>query len=101
MEPQIIFHNKEWKKENIDGKIGTLMWASDYRILSQYRLDKKSYQKFRKKYNIKGKITMFITTQPRVWEQNKEIKYEFPMCSVMWRGMNETDYPFGDIYVIQ
>ena len=102
MEPQIKFYSKEWKKENIDGKIGTLMFPSDYRVLSQCEVDKKSYQKFRKKHNIKGKVKMFITTQPRVWEQNKEIKYKYSMfADEEISGMKETGYPFGDIYIIQ
>ena len=106
--PQIIIKDKGWYEEQIEGNIGSLMFPNRFREFTEY--DKKSYSMFRKKHNIKGRIKMFIETNPRVWEKNKEIKYKYPMfceeehCDevVVFRGQRHgtTSYPFGDIYVI-
>tara|TARA_R110002020_G_scaffold455033_1_gene671033 strand:+ start:878 stop:1249 length:372 start_codon:yes stop_codon:yes gene_type:complete len=107
----VTIQDKEYYKQNIDGKIGTLMFPSEYRQFTEF--DKKDYQKFRKRYKLKGRIKLFIHSnfnEKNKPKQNKELKYEYARIvgGKDWEGayLHEpsnrwiTDYPYGEIIVI-
>ena len=105
---RITIKTKEWYKENIEGKVGTLMFPSDWREIQVCDLDAKVYSKMRKIYKFSGRIKMFCHTGlDKTAEQNTMIKYKYPHCSESdWNGAYQedgnwvSDYVYGEVVVV-
>ena len=98
----IRFENKAYYEKNIKDNTGSLMCPSTYRELVIKTLDPKSYKKFRKDYNIKGRARLFINTEfkdekPKI---NKVIKYKDPhFVNKDWIGAEEYQMAGKIMYV--
>ena len=110
---RITIRTKEWYKENIEGKVGTLMFPSDWREVKVCDLDPRVYSKFRKTYLFTGRIKLYCHTGlDETAQQNKWIKYKFPhfvdegwegayqekngVCRISW----VSDYVYGEVVVV-
>ena len=101
--PLITFKTKEFNPP-----VGSLMFPEDYRELRISDLTKKSYQKFRRDYNIKGRVKLLIHTGlDETAKQNKTFTYEYAHCVDQgWEGavyetMWVTHHPYGEIIVVK
>ena len=98
--------------EKILEGIGNLMNPGHYQELSKHKISKHSWNKLRKKHNLKGRWDIYVETaeilgdKPR---QNKNLKYQNPRHTLPgWEGVwncNETgtpvsNHPYGTIYLV-
>ncbi len=98
--------------EKILEGIGNLMNPGNYQELSKHKISKHSWNKLRKKHNLKGRWDIYVETaeilgdKPR---QNKNLKYQNPRHTLPgWEGVwncNETgtpvsNHPYGTIYLV-
>ena len=105
---RITIKTKEWYKENIEGKIGSLMFPSDWREVKVCDLDPRVYSKMRKTYLFTGRIQLFAHTgMSKNAEQNKMVKYKFPhFVDEGWEGAYQadgywvSDYVYGEVVVV-
>jgi len=72
--------NQQFKDDFKSDCGGTLFFPTKYRAVKICDIDSATYQKFRRKHKITGKIRIFIETQPDNWNENKHIKYKYPHC---------------------
>ena len=96
-------------KEDFNPVCGSLMFPTDYRELSISDLCPKSYKKFRRDHNIKGRVKLLIHTGlDKSVKQNKVFKYKYPhVTSFDWDGaymdggFMVSDHPYGEVIVVQ
>ena len=85
------------------------MFPSEYRQIHSGELTKQSWAKVRKTHKLTGRWEIFVKsdvgTNPK---QNHNLKYRSPHFvdetfegSYPCEGLHVSDYPYGDIYLIQ
>ena len=108
-DPVIKVITDDEEKKNIKQNVGTLMFPSEYRQIHSGELTKQSWAKVRKTFKLTGRWEIFIKsdvgTNPK---QNKYLKYRSPHFvdetfegAYPCEGLHVSDYPYGDIYLIQ
>lgn len=105
-----VITNAEYK-QNIAGKVGTLMFSDDYYDATHYV----DVSKVRKQFGLKGKIKIMITTDSHPEFKNianKDIPYKHRMCAShdydgaylvtdgRFGQYYAMDYPVGDAYIV-
>lgn len=108
-DPVIKVITDEEEKKNIKENVGTLMFPSDYRQIHSGELTKQSWAKVRKTFNLTGRWEIYIKTDVGTNpKQNKYLKYRSPHFveptyegAYPCEGLHVTDYPYGDIYLVQ